>query len=58
MYHMADLIEELDVEFMDEVDCEEFLAVPWFISWGWCDNCDFIYLFIGWNVEVCKVYNF
>jgi hypothetical protein len=32
MYHMVDLIEELDVEFMDEVDCEEFLDVPWFIS--------------------------
>jgi hypothetical protein len=28
MYHIADLIEELDVEFMDEVDCEEFLDVP------------------------------
>jgi hypothetical protein len=28
MYHMVDLIEELDVEFMDEVDCEEFLDVP------------------------------
>jgi len=25
---MADFIEELDVEFMDEVDCEEFLDVP------------------------------
>jgi len=24
---MADLIKELDVEFMDEVDCEEFLDV-------------------------------
>jgi hypothetical protein len=28
MYHIADLIEELDVEFMDQVDCEEFLNVP------------------------------
>jgi hypothetical protein len=46
MYHMADLIEELDVEFMDEVDCEEFLDVPWFISWGWCDNCDFLKFFL------------
>ncbi len=27
MYHMADLIEELDIEFMDEVDCEDFLDV-------------------------------
>jgi len=25
MYHMVDVIEELDVEFMDEVECEEFL---------------------------------
>jgi len=25
---MADVIEELDVEFMDEVECEEFLDVP------------------------------
>jgi hypothetical protein len=28
MYHMADVIEELDVEFIDEVECEEFLDVP------------------------------
>jgi hypothetical protein len=46
MYHMADLIEELDIEFMDEVDCEDFLDVQWFISWGWCDNCDFCFFFL------------
>jgi hypothetical protein len=28
MYHMVDLIEELDVEFLDEVDCEKNLDVP------------------------------
>jgi hypothetical protein len=28
MYHMASLIEELDVEFTDEVDREEVLDVP------------------------------
>jgi hypothetical protein len=43
---MADIIEELDVEFMDEMDCEEFLDVPWFISWGWRDNCEFCFFFL------------
>jgi hypothetical protein len=44
MCHMANLIEELDVEFMDEVHSKEFLDVPWFISWGGVTIVNF-YLF-------------
>jgi hypothetical protein len=47
----------LDVEFVDEMDHEEILDIPWFISWGWCDNCELCFIFPS-NVEVSKVSSF
>lgn len=44
----------MDVEFVDEMDHEEILDIPWFNLWGWFDNCELCFIFPS-NVEVSKV---